>query len=703
MKYLSILIFIFITSILAAQNSNTDQPTTDHFSCGQYPMTEAYFDAHPEERGPAMVAQASFELFVKQFSKVHPKDDEVLIIPVVFHVIHFNGSENISNDQIHSAIDVMNEDYSASNPGIEQVVQTFQDRVANVGVEFRLAKLDPDGNCTNGIVRVVNSATSSGGENLKQISPSWGRSKYLNIWVCSSIANGAAGYAFRPVDVNGTNGASADGILIKSNYVGRIGTGSPNLSHSLSHEAGHWLSLFHTWGPTNNPGVQSNCNVDDGIQDTPNTIGWDNVCDLQGVTCGSLDNVQNFMEYSYCDQMFTNGQKNVIRAALHSSIAQRNHLWSETNLIATGVLADDIVCKADFEIDGDPVVCTGQSVNFEDMSFNGPTSWSWTFQGGNPATSSQQNPEVTFSNPGTYSVTLVASNFASSASITKTEFVTVLALGENVLPFSEGFESFTSLENNDDHWIVINPDNSNVKWKLSSNVAYTGSKSIYVNGRQNSLNAVETLQSPTYDLSGLSNNAVLRFKFSHARKSIVSNDRLQIHISKNCGDFWSLRKTLNEDDLNTVTGNVTGEFVPQSQDEWSEVEISSISSVFLNDQFRFRFQFTSYAGNNLYIDDINLFDPSAVGLDEIKFVNYIEMYPNPTNIDVTFKYGMANSGDIRISVVDMMGRVVLQPVAGHKAAGEQIETIHTQSLSQGVYFVQLQSGGEQAVRKLIVQ
>lgn len=701
MKYLSSLFFIFITTFLTAQNTETENPVSDHFSCGQYSKTEAFFDAHPEELGPAMVARATFNQFVKEFSQSHPKDDVILIIPVVFHIIHFNGNENISDDQIHSAIDVMNEDYSASNPGIGQVISDFQDRIANVGVEFRLAKKDPDGNCTNGIVRVVDPATNNGGNNLKQISPSWGRSKYLNIWVCQHIGDGLAGYAYQPSDVNGSNGASLDGIVIQQNYVGRIGTGSPQLSHSLSHEIGHWASLDHPWGPTNDPGLQSNCNVDDGIADTPNTIGWE-TCDLQGFTCGSLDNVQNFMDYSYCDQMFTTGQKNRMRAALNSSIAQRNNLWSSSNLNATGVLADDLVCEADFQVDGDPIICSGQSVSFDDMSFNGPTSWSWSFQGGTPATSNQENPEVIFSTPGTYNVSLVAGNAGSSASVTKNGYVTVLDLGENVLPFSESFESFTTLENNGEHWIVLNPDGSNIKWELKNNVAYTGSKSIYVHGRQNSLNAIETLQSPTYDLSGLSDNAVLTFKYAHARKTIVSNDELRVHISRNCGDNWSLRKTMDEDELNTVNGNVQGEFFPQAQNDWTEVEIS-ISSVFLNDQFRFRFEFSSYAGNNLYIDDINIYDPNSVGLDEIKFVNYIEMYPNPANADVTFKYGMAYSGDVQISVVDMMGRVVVNPVKGYKPAGEQIETIHTRKLSPGVYFVQLQSGGEQAVRKLVVQ
>ncbi|MBK7182529.1 MAG: hypothetical protein IPH89_06110 [Bacteroidetes bacterium] len=119
-----------------------------------------------------------------------------------------------------------------------------------------------------------------------------------------TITSGAAGYAYLP----GTT-AAEDGIMILNSYIGSIGTGNIQKSHALTHEIGHYLNLNHTWGGTNNPGVD--CSGDDNVSDTPKTEGWTS-CNLTGATCTStLDNVQNFMEYSYCSTMFTVGQNHV--------------------------------------------------------------------------------------------------------------------------------------------------------------------------------------------------------------------------------------------------------------------------------------------------------------------------------------------------------------------------------------------------------
>src|SRR5690554_5203827 len=316
--------------------------------CYTYEMMDELLQTHPELKDSIEQSAAQQEAFRKEFAKTYvQKSDDIYIIPVVFHVIHDNGVENISPAQIENALEHMNKDFSAQNIGVDNVHAAFTDLVSNAGIRFELAKLDPDGNCTNGIIRTKHVATYAGSDNLKMISPIWDRAKYLNIWVCKTIEGGSAGYSRYPSSVNSNYGATIDGIVVRHDYVGGIGTASSNAIHTLTHEAGHWLDLPHLWGSTNQPGLESNCNTDDGVADTPNTIGWTE-CDLNGESCGSLDNVQNFMEYSYCSRMFTHGQSQRMISALNSGIASRNQLWQESNLIETGVLGESTPCLAAF-------------------------------------------------------------------------------------------------------------------------------------------------------------------------------------------------------------------------------------------------------------------------------------------------------------------------------------------------------------------
>ena len=84
----------------------------------------------------------------------------------------------------------------------------------------------------------------------------------------------------------------------------------------------------------------------------------------------------------------------------------------------TAPIADFIASQTDIQV--------GESVNFTDLSQNNPTSWSWTFEGGTPNTSTEQNPQnITYNSAGTYTVTLLATNSAGSDTETKTAYINV--------------------------------------------------------------------------------------------------------------------------------------------------------------------------------------------------------------------------------------------------------------------------------------
>ena len=271
------------------------------------------------------------------------------IIPVVFHILHQNGEENITNKEVHDAMRILNEDFKLENFDTSITIPAFQNAMGDARIEFRLARKDPNGNPTNGIDRINTSLTNNAGEGSKL--NVWPRNTYLNIWIVKSIASGAAGYTFLPSGAH--RNPNRDGIILLYNYVASIRTGTPGRSRALTHEIGHWLNLPHPWGGTNNPGLASNCSDDDGVFDTPNTVGWRS-CNLSGTTCGSLDNVQNFMDYSYCSTMFTRGQVSRMRAAVNTWVAERNALVSQANNLKAGVL--DLVA-AEFESDK-RAICT---------------------------------------------------------------------------------------------------------------------------------------------------------------------------------------------------------------------------------------------------------------------------------------------------------------------------------------------------------
>jgi PKD repeat protein len=583
------------------------------------------------------------------------------------------------------------------------VQSAFQGVIGIADMEFRRARRDPNGNCTNGVVRIQDDQTFDGGFGLLNVSDQWPRNRYLNIYVCASIDGNTAGFTLIPSSVNGSNGSELDAIYIRHDYVGSTGTSAPQRAHTLSHEVGHWINLEHLWGPTNNPGEASNCNSDDFVADTPNTIGWSS-CNLAGSTCGSLDNVENIMEYTGCSKHFTAGQTNRMRASLSSSVAQRNQLTTPSNLTFTGVNQPEEICTADFLVDGG-AVCPGSEVTFNDISFNGVTSRSWNFEGGVPNTSSAQNPTIIYDQPGTYSVTLTVSNPQGEMSVTKEEIVIVIPAGQNALPYFENFEAFNGGLHMQENWVVSNPDGDLTRqWEFVDGAGFSGSQSLRLRGRFNTSSAEEHLETPTIDLSSVSENAEFTFKYAHARRNSNSNDRLAVSVSRNCGALWNTFVDIGIDELPTVSGNVPGEFTPSGPEDWQEVSVPNIISVMLNPEFKARFEFTSLAGNNIYIDDINLFDPLTVSTENgAAIAEGMNIFPNPAADQFTMEYRLATPGKVTAEVIDISGRTLEALFSADRSAGKYIAAYDVNHLAPGVYFIRLMSNGQSAVKKLIVR
>lgn len=278
------------------------QPTHAQRTCAHDENHERLIEQYPE----FSQAMESIERHTRNFLENDPiTSRSVVTIPVVVHILYKNNSQNISDAQVLSQIDVLNEDFRRLNADADNTWPQATDAM----IEFCLATQDPDGNSTSGIQRrKTNKPSFSANDQMKFFSSgglnAWPTGEYLNIWVCN--LNSFLGYAQFP-----GGPANTDGVVCDYAYFGSGGSAqSPfDLGRTATHEVGHWLNLRHIWG-------DGGCGVDDFIGDTPQSDGPNYGCALGHLSCGSVDMVQNYMDYSddACMNLFTSGQESRMNA-----------------------------------------------------------------------------------------------------------------------------------------------------------------------------------------------------------------------------------------------------------------------------------------------------------------------------------------------------------------------------------------------------
>ena len=199
-------------------------------------------------------------------------------IPVVIHVLWHRPEENLSDAQLRSQIEVLNEDFRGRNADRATLPAAFRDEAGDALIEFALARRDPQGRACDGITRTrvrrgdfpwdgsalaaarLDAQIKTGPEGVR----AWPREHYLNLWVCP-LGNGLLGYAQFP-----GGAAETDGVVIRSSAFGRVGhlSADYNLGRTCTHEVGHWLDLLHVWGDDGR-----GCEGSDRVADTPNQGG----------------------------------------------------------------------------------------------------------------------------------------------------------------------------------------------------------------------------------------------------------------------------------------------------------------------------------------------------------------------------------------------------------------------------------------------
>ena len=311
-----LLLLLTISNVLTAQEVD---------KCGYDLLMEQSL-----ERNPTIVNQmAEVEAFTKNWianqANRPAQTREIITIPVVVHVLWNEASQDISNLQVYSQIGILNEDFRMRNENIGEIPDDFKALAADVGFEFCLATLTPEGDITDGITRTqtewpcigdFNTTTESGIPRLFYSilggQDAWDPRRYLNIWVAPTC-NAFLGFGFNPGQ---SVSPQEDGVVLDTDYFGNVCNDGRNhhLGRTTTHEIGHYFNLKHIWGT-------KGCDEeDDFVEDTPRQDNFHVGCPTHpSVSCGSADMFMNFMDYTddACISMFTIGQRTRMLAAIN--------------------------------------------------------------------------------------------------------------------------------------------------------------------------------------------------------------------------------------------------------------------------------------------------------------------------------------------------------------------------------------------------
>jgi PKD repeat protein len=550
----------------------------------------------------------------KKNSASNKMDGQPYIIPVVFHMLTYginNGinatplTKEIMKCRIDDAINVANADFNGTDIPTSAVDPRFQSLRTTLPVKFVLATIDPDGNLMEipGLDWKPEVDINYGYETRHNQQLWYGKNGkyYMDVTIVNfpnednNVPTQSA-HAFLPSqDV-------IPHIAYNHRYIGSTcgSTSDKQFARVFSHEIGHYFGLSHTFeGECGSPG--------DGISDTPPTKGSDG-CDRNILnSCGVFPNLENLMDYNTkCQSMFTREQVNVMKFWVEDMTARfpRKLLWQTSNLTATGVQPSKPVAK--FTSEGSSI-CAGGSVKFLDKSTGLPTSRSWEFTGGSPATSTAINPTVTYNTPGIYSVKLTVSNASGSAPVQETSFVRVgTPLTTDI---SESFAGSFPPQG----WSVANDDRS---------IAFVKGRE-GGNGDLNSLlidnyfykpgGKIDYITLPSINLSSGAANSQLTFDLSYVKENETSVDQLAVEVSTNCGASWTTVYNKSKDDLQTFTGTTLGsnrQFRPTLSSHWRK-ETVSLSSYVGQSNVIIRFKNTTDFGHRTWIDNVKVIRTSG--------------------------------------------------------------------------------------------
>lgn len=651
-----------------------------------------------------------------QNAEASTKPKTTIILPIVVHVLHEGGNENISEAQIYNMISVLNQNFRKQNADTSDIIADFVWIAADANIEFRLAKIDPNGNFTNGIDRIFTHLTNNA--DLSSRINAWDTDKYINIWTSKSLnMDGVAAFSTLPYDFQTPK--CQVGISILHSFVGEIGTSNPAIARTIVHEMGHFLGLLH---PNNDQPQFDQCG-DDGLQDTPETKGFSS-CPSQAnlaaiCNAGIVENYQNFMEFSYCQRMFTQNQVNLMHSVLQDPDLGRNQLASDVNLLETGIFLDPPPIgtpKAAFTSNY-KFVCEDENILFYDQSYNAVVeNRFWIFSDGTPETSTSNTPLVSFSGLGWKNVKLIVSNSEGTDSIIEWKAVHVSQnWADKTGPFVEEFDVPNI------SWLTDNSSKNETFWNQISTNGVSNSGCMKLNNFKDTVGFPicsnehyynfqlggdkDVLISPSIDLSN-STNINVSFQFAYASNTSNPDDIsevLKIYSSRNCGKTWVLKSSISVSDLISSTVAANTSYIPSDNQQWKSANFSYSSNP-SDTRTRFKFEFTSSDySNNLYLDNFLVSGILNTPENQISKMNF-NVFPNPTNtekgISVTY---VANESPVSMTVFDLQGQKICEETNYAKNTSVEHKLQLPKTLAVGMYYMVIGQNNQRLTEKIIIQ
>lgn len=551
-------------------------------------------------------------------------------VPVVVHVIHNgeNDATNIPDAQIISQIRVLNADFNRTNSDAGLTPSDFVGVAGSMDIEFVLAKQDPNGLSTNGIVRVAGPQTSwSINDNYKLKALSyWPSEDYLNIWVCK--LTGYIGYAqFPQTDlVSGLENSSmnrlTDGVVITYNAFGSDDDGDfilqsrYNKGRTTTHEVGHFFGLRHIWGD------QSTCGTDgDYVSDTPDQDGETTGCPTHPKTaCSNAVMFQNYLDYTndVCMNMFSQGQVERMTTVIENSPRRQSllssHGSSEPAPIPDNLSISEIISPLSGTCSGTitPEIevvnyGTNQVTSAEVVLFvnNSPIETKTFILSLDPAESAR----LTFASAnipsGTASFTFEINKVNNVDDLdelnnTKTQNVTLpSSVG---IPFAEDFSPFPS------GWTIQNPDATEFTWKVADapkDIATNKAMKMDFYSYEDNFGEIDLLITPTFDLTDAPVATVL-FDISYAQYQ-GSDDGLKVIALDACNPDISTGTILyNKSGSALKTHDSTSEpYAPENENDW-RTESIDLTAFLGQSNVQLAFVGVNDYGNSLYLDDVRI-------------------------------------------------------------------------------------------------